>query len=208
MSMRSYKSLALKKRIAVILLLIFLFLAAANLATWKANITSPSNVQNSVLGRLAQEALAAGDNSTADLGLTLSEADLVDRTIIPPIEHATLLLPAASNTAIVGSIDEIRRTDKGWAVRGWSFPTDPGERPEFLIASQSGKVIGALRFNQKRPDVVKALGRQDALLSGFSGQITTATKPADCSITLSTLSSSLKLYPMPDACEKAAHPIP
>jgi hypothetical protein len=204
----SYEPRSVEKKIAVILLLVGIFLAAANLSTWKANVTSPTNVQKSVVGRFAQQALANSDNTGPSAKLTLSEGDVISRTMMPDGEPAKILLPRASGTAIVGSIDEIKKTANGWAIRGWSFPTDSGESPEFMIASQNGKVIGTLRFDEKRPDVVKALGREDALLSGFSGQITTTTDPADCSITLFTLSSSLKLYPMPAACEKAARPIP
>jgi hypothetical protein len=204
----SYDPRSVEKKIVVILLLVGIFLAAANLSTWKANVTSPTNVQKSVVGRFAQQALANSDNTRPGAKLTVSEGDVISRTMMPVGEPAKILLPRASGTAIVGSIDEIRKTANGWAIRGWSFPTDSGESPEFMIASQNGKVIGALRFDEKRPDVVKALGREDALLSGFSGQITTTTDPADCSITLFTLSSSLKLYPMPAACEKAARPIP
>lgn len=208
MSRSSHKPRSLEKKIAAVLLLVCAFLAAANLSTWKANVISPSNMQNSVIGRFAQEALANSDKSAPGTKLTLSEGDLINRTVLIDGEQAKILLPRASSAEIVGSVDEIRRTAKGWAIRGWSFPTDSGESPAFVIASQNGKVIGALRFNEKRPDVVKALGRQDALLSGFSGQIISTTDPADCSIALFTLSSSLKLYPMPDACEKAAHSIP
>ena len=200
----SNKSVAMKRKISLFLVLVCVFMGAANFSSWKANVISPGNIQQSAIGLGINSALAPTKSNQPVNRLTLQSGELVSRISLSAPGQFTLNLPVASEGVIRGNIDDAKKTPDGWELRGWTFIAEGTDTPEFVIALENEKFIGALKVSENRPDVAKALGAENALRTGYSGKITTPPDPGGCKLKLFTLSSALKLYAMPNACNKAA----
>jgi hypothetical protein len=203
MNTASVATKRVEKKIIGALLLACIFVLAANLSSWKANVTSANNARSSAIGKSAMSALSLTDASMSSGKLNLKADDLTSRAAFPAGGLPYLTLPTGSATKIMGSIDGVKQTTTGLSLRGWTFIVEGPDRPEFVVAVENGKVVGSISISEKRPDVAKALGKSEAMWTGYDGQIKTTLNTTSCNITLFALSSSLTLYPMPSVCDKA-----
>ncbi|AKF53063.1 4-amino-4-deoxy-L-arabinose transferase-relatedglycosyltransferases of PMT family [Pseudomonas syringae pv. syringae HS191] len=181
------------------LLLVVFWMAWTNVVAWKENALSPMNIQKSVIGRSVTEAVMASDATKNTGNLSFSAAQLTERLSITNGDFF-IKAPLGQPNAI-GTFDEIRQTPDGLFLRGWSVPPANGGSPEYVIAAEAGKIIGAIKVEVKRADVADALADKAALRSGYEGVITVAPQPDKCDLKLYTVSSSFKIFAMPDVCE-------
>lgn len=191
-----------ERRVAIVLVALCLFVLIANLSTWKANVTFPQNAHTSAIAKMVNETFPQLDEIRAAGNLSLNQDDLKNRTAFPPGAQPNLQMPIA-NTPVIGHMDDVVKTPTGLRLRGWVFIPSGAESPEFVVAVENSKIVGALKVSENRPDVAKALNNKEALRTGYDGQINTTENMSGCNITLFALTSSLTLYPMPSACEKA-----
>ncbi|MFL1558108.1 hypothetical protein [Pseudomonas sp. O11] len=196
------------KKMSVVLFLLLAFMMLSNFVTWKANVTRPGNLQNSVIGSAIQQGLAQTDIQKGGSLLSLDKDDVAGRIVIPEKMQPYLTLPFASDSVATGNIDEVIKIDSGWTLGGWTYVPESAGSPEFVVAVENEKVVGVLPVNVLRPDVAKALNTPKASRTGYSGKIISPLDAASCKLKLYTLTSSLKLFAMPSICDKANHSAP
>ncbi|MFK3798201.1 hypothetical protein [Pseudomonas sp. NPDC088444] len=203
MSTNATGQLVAHKGITAPLVLACLFLFAANFSTWKANTTSTINIRTSAIGAAAVEALSQAAEQPTLGKLNLNPDELANRIALPGTSVPYLTLPVATGVATLGNIDEVSITATGFTLRGWIYLNGGIESPEYVIAVENGKAVGAMKVSINRPDVAKALNDKSALRTGYDGQVNAPLNLKSCNISLFTLTSSLTLYPMPSVCAKA-----
>ncbi|RMV66574.1 putative Membrane protein [Pseudomonas caricapapayae] len=180
------------------LVVVAAWMAWTNMVAWNENTLSPRNIQMSAIGKMVTEAVLAsgtGRNSGTD---TLSAAQLAER--LSTINGEFFIKVPSGQSGAAGTIDEVRKTSEGLLLRGWSVPPATEGSPEYVIAVESGKVLGAIRIEIKRPDVAGALADKTALRSGYEGVIHAASSPDKCDLKLYTVTSTFNIFTMPDVC--------
>ncbi|WP_268799481.1 hypothetical protein [Pseudomonas huanghezhanensis] len=199
------KASKINRRICITLLLLVIFMVLSNLSTWEANTTTYGNLHKSVIGAAIQQGLAQATSPKDKATIMLGKDDLVSRMSIPLSATPYLSVQLIADTVASGNIDEVTMVGSGLKITGWTYVPENAGSPEFIIAVEDGKVIGALTVTEQRPDVAKALNNPKAARTGYSGQIISQSNSRGCKLTLYTLTSSLKLFAMPSVCEKADH---
>ncbi|WP_440060974.1 glycosyltransferase family 39 protein [Pseudomonas syringae] len=181
------------------LVVVVAWMAWTNMVAWNENTLSSKNIQKSAIGKTVTDAvLASGAGSSSSTG-ALSAAQLTERLSINNGEF--FIKTPFGQSAAAGTIDEVRKTSDGWLLRGWSVPPATDGSPEYVIAVEAGKVVGAIRIEIKRPDVASALSDKTVLRSGYEGIIPAVSPPDKCALKLYTVTSTFKIFTMPDVCE-------
>nr|WP_279614037.1 glycosyltransferase family 39 protein [Pseudomonas sp. RGM 3321] len=181
------------------LIAVTVWMAWTNVVAWKENTLSSRNIQKSAIGKSVSEAVIES-NATRNPGTdSLSAAQLADRLSLSNGEF--FLKAPLDHARATGTLDEVLKTSDGWILRGWSVPPQTDGSPEYIIAVEAGKIVGALRVEGKRPDVAAALGNKSALRSGYEGTVPALSSPDKCDLKLYTVSSTFKVFAMPDVCE-------
>ncbi|MCK9705465.1 glycosyltransferase family 39 protein [Pseudomonas syringae] len=181
------------------LIAVVIWMAWTNMAAWKENTLSSSNIQKSAIGKSVTEAVIESNASRKPATDSLSAAQLANRLSLNNGEF--FLKAPLEQVRAMGTLDEVRKTSEGWILRGWSVPPQTDGLPEYIIAVEAGKIVGALRVEGKRPDVAAALGNKSALRSGYEGTVPALSSPDKCDLKLYTVSSTFKVFAMPDVCE-------
>ncbi|WP_024645468.1 glycosyltransferase family 39 protein [Pseudomonas syringae] len=180
------------------LVVVAAWMAWTNMVAWNENTLSPKNIQKSAIGKAVTEAVLASGSGRSSSNDTLSAAQLTERLSVTNGEFF-IKIPFGQPGA-AGTIDEVRKTSDGWSLRGWSVPSTTEGSPEYVIAVEAGKVISAIRIDVKRPDVASALADPTALRSGYEGVIPAVSPPDKCDLKLYTVTSTFKIFTMPDVC--------
>ncbi|WP_122367199.1 DUF2142 domain-containing protein [Pseudomonas coronafaciens] len=181
------------------LFVVTVWMAWTNIAAWKENALSSMNIQKSAIGKPFIEAVAASDAAEKPQTNVLSIKQFTDRFFVTNGEF--FIRAPFEQSSAAGTIDEVRKTAEGWLLRGWTVPVETGGSPEYVIAVEAGKVVGAIRIEIKRPDVASALSSNKALRSGYEGVIPATSSPDKCDLKLYTVTSTFKIFAMPDVCE-------
>ncbi|MEE4909650.1 glycosyltransferase family 39 protein [Pseudomonas alliivorans] len=181
------------------LIVLATWMAWTNAVSWSANTLNSTNIQKSAIGRPIVEAIKDSETGK-DPRVAMVEAQQLTQRLF--LEKGEFLLKAPqSQTVALGNLDEVRKTADGWVFRGWSYIAPANGTPQYLVAVEAGKVVGAMSIDVKRPDVAVALGDKAALRSGYEGPIATTALPGKCDLKLYTVSSTFKIFAMPNACE-------
>ncbi|MEE5117720.1 glycosyltransferase family 39 protein [Pseudomonas alliivorans] len=181
------------------LIVLATWMAWTNAVSWSANTLNSTNIQKSAIGRPIVEAIKDSETGK-DPRVAMVEAQQLTQRLF--LEKGEFLLKAPqSQTVALGNLDEVRKTADGWVFRGWSYIAPANGTPQYLVAVEAGKVVGAMSIDVKRPDVAVALGEKAALRSGYEGPIATTALPGKCDLKLYTVSSTFKIFAMPNACE-------
>ena len=181
------------------LIVVVAWMVWTNLLAWSANTLHPTNIQKSAIGRPVIEAIQDSQILSTLGGLTLNANQLAK---LLSIDQEDFSLKVPLNTPVaMGNIDILRPTADGWLIGGWTFIGQTDGMPQYVVAVEAGKVIGAIKVDRKRPDVATALANKKALRSGYEGSIVASSSPEKCDLKLYTLTSNFKIFAMSDACE-------
>ena len=181
------------------LLIVTIWMVWTNMLAWSLNTLHPTNIQRSALGRPVVEALIDSPALSALGGVTLNGPQLANLLFL---NQGEFLLRVPFNQPIAsGNIDVLRPTKDGWLIGGWTFIEQTDGLPQYVVAVEAGKVVGAVKVDRKRPDVAAALANKKALKSGYEGSIVASSSPEKCDLKLYTLTSNFKIFAMADACE-------
>ncbi|WP_122745466.1 ArnT family glycosyltransferase [Pseudomonas viridiflava] len=181
------------------LIVITAWMAWTNTVAWSTNTLSVANIQKSAIGKPVVEAIESSDAVGSARSVTLDVQQLTQRLLLENNEFI-LKAPLAQN-APLGNLDEVTKTPDGWKLRGWTYIEPANGIPQYVVAVEAGKVTDAVRINVNRPDVAIALGDKAALRSGFDSTIISGSLPEKCDLKLYTVSSTFKIFAMPNACE-------
>nr|WP_274384011.1 glycosyltransferase family 39 protein [Pseudomonas cannabina] len=180
------------------LVTVAVWMAWTNSLAWSANTLDPTNIGQSAIGMAVTDAVMASDAAKTSETKILSPAQLTSRLALNNGEF--FLKATVEPKGTVGNLDEIRKTPNGWLVKGWSFIEEADGAPQYVIAVEAGKVVSALRIDNKRPDVAAALNNKAAARSGYDGNILSTSSSDRCDLKLYTVSSTFKIFAMPDVC--------
>jgi hypothetical protein len=186
-----------------ILIVVVAFMVWTNAVSWSANTFSATSFRKSALGSGIITILEKSGIPVDSVPTILDAAQFADRILINGNAIYVKVLPPTS--AALASVDEAKWTSDGFYLRGWSFLENTNGTPQYLIAVKDQKVMGALKIERKRPDVAMALNARSALLSGYEGSIHGVPFSKDCDVKLYTVSSTLKIFSMPDVCAPLSH---
>ncbi|KPY27076.1 glycosyltransferase family 39 protein [Pseudomonas syringae] len=181
------------------LFLVTVWMAWTNLVAWSANTLSQPNLQKSAIGRPLSEAVQETSGSIHSTDAFIRAPELPKRLFVEGDEFS-LRAPVSPATPR-GNIDVIRQTSDGLFIRGWSYIESHDGVPLYIIAVKGGKIAGALNIEGKRQDVAEAIGDKSALRTGYEGNILPPSPADKCDLKLYTVSSSFKIFAMPDVCE-------
>ncbi|WP_440093336.1 glycosyltransferase family 39 protein [Pseudomonas syringae] len=180
------------------LFIVTLWMAWTNLVAWSANTLSQPNLQKSAIGRPLSDAVQETSGSINSAGAFLSASELPKRL---HIDGGEFFLKAPVSSAILrGNVDVIRQTSEGLFIRGWSYIEPNDGIPLYVIAVEEGKILGTLNIDGKRQDVAAAIGEKSALRTGYEGTFLPGFPADKCDLKLYTVSSSFKIFAMPDVC--------
>lgn len=181
------------------LLIVVVWMTWTNMLAWSLNTLHPTNIQKSAIGRPVIEAIQDTPALGALNGVTLDGKQLAKLLFI---DHGEFLLKTPFNQPVAsGNIDILRPTKDGWIIGGWTFIEQTDGMPQYVVAVEAGKVVGAIKIDRKRPDVAAALANKKALRSGYEGSIVASSSAEKCDLKLYTLTSNFKIFAMSDACE-------
>ncbi|MEG5265966.1 hypothetical protein TRP66_16850 [Pseudomonas sp. JDS28PS106] len=187
----------------VLLTIVACWMAWTNLLAWSLNTLSPANIQKSAIGRPVASAVLASDAARELIPRTIDAKHLVER--LQFVNDKLMLSVPSGQASVIGYYDALAITADGLLLRGWTYIDQSNGAPSYVIAIEAGKIAGAVAVDVSRPDVAKAVGFSPALRTGFNGTIPLAATSEECSLKLYAVSSTFKIFAMPDVCESIGH---
>ena len=197
MSANHFKTISITQKINISLISLFIFLIYSNFLTWKENVATPVVFDKSFIGKPIKNMMLQNFGSNF---FSLEKDELINRISFSKNSQAYMVMPLITDSSAMGHVDEATKLASGWKLRGWTYVPESAGFPKLVIAVENGVIAGALKVEGTRHDVAKVLNNKKALITGYSGQIIIRSTIEGCNLELYTLTSSLKLFPMPSIC--------